>query len=224
MALSKDDRMNKAESVAIHERVYRQLRRRLMSGQFMPGQPISIRYLTDALGVSATPVREALKRLEAESALVKGRNRTLTVPVLSRAGLRDMRDIRILLEGLAAERATARITPDEIDVATAACQDMADAAEAGNIDLYLSANWDFHRTIYVAAQMETLVNMVEGLWMRIGPLIRLAVPMENHIEHSMLCHWRAVDALRQRDGEAARAAIVSDIAGAAADLEALLPK
>ena len=60
--------------------------------------------LTETLGVSATPAREAIKRLQAEHALVVGSNRTPSVPVLTREDLRDLRDIRLALEGIATEK------------------------------------------------------------------------------------------------------------------------
>ena len=59
---------------AVNKQVYDVLRRNLMIGHFKPGQPVSIRYLTETLGVSATPAREAIKRLQAEHALVVGSN------------------------------------------------------------------------------------------------------------------------------------------------------
>ena len=66
---------------AVNKQVYDVLPRNLMIGHFKSGQPISIRYLTEAMGVSATPAREAIKRLQAEHALVVGSNRTPSVPV-----------------------------------------------------------------------------------------------------------------------------------------------
>ena len=60
--------------------------------------------LTETLGVSATPAREAIKRLQAEHALVVGSNRTPSVPVLTREDLRDLRDIRLALEGIATKK------------------------------------------------------------------------------------------------------------------------
>jgi hypothetical protein len=61
--------------------------------------------------------------------------------------------------------------------------------------------------------------MIEGLWLRIGPFIRLALPRSGHLRHSMACHWTALAALRRRDAAASRAAISDDISGAADDLE-----
>lgn len=211
------------DTEAVNTRVYRLLRGSLMSGSFSPGQPISIRYLTDRLGVSGTPVREALKRLEAEQALVKGPNRALTVPLLNRAALHDLRDIRAALEGLAAARSAAQVTEREIAEIAHHCDEMDAAVHHQDAERYLRANWAFHRTIYEAAQSDLLMNMIEGLWMRIGPFFRLALPGKTHMAKSMRCHRAALEALRRRDPAGARAAITEDIVGAANDLQDLLP-
>lgn len=213
-------RANRTETVGTQ--VYRLLRGALISGHFRPGQPISIRYLTDQLGVSGTPAREALKRLEAEQALVKGPNRVLTVPLLDRAALRDLRDIRAALEGLAAERSVDHLTEREIDAVARRCEEMDAAVASQDTDRYLNANWAFHRTVYEGAQSELLIKMIEGLWMRIGPFFRLVLPSQEHMAKSMRCHRDVLDALRRRDKVAARAAIAADIVGAADDLEPLL--
>lgn len=206
----------------IHMQVYDRLRRALMSGMFEPDQPISIRYLVDQLAISATPAREALKRLEAERALVKGANRTLTVPRLTRADLRDLCNIRLVLEGLAVEQAVGRIADRALAALEDLCVEMDRAIMRDDADAYLVANWAFHRMIYKIGSSELLLNMIEGLWMRIGPFIRLALPREQHLANSMKCHRQAIEALGARDRIGARAAIAADISDAAADLESLL--
>jgi DNA-binding GntR family transcriptional regulator len=98
--------MEIGEGETAHREVYQRLREALLAGQLPPGQPISIRYLAQMLGVSTTPVREALRRLEADRAVVSGANRTLQpYPLLSLADLREIRNIRLALEGLATEEA-----------------------------------------------------------------------------------------------------------------------
>ena len=121
---------------AVNEQVYDMLRRSLMSGYFKPGQPISIRYLTETLGVSATPAREAIKRLQAEHALVIGPNRTPSVPVLTREDLRDLRDIRLALEGMATERAAEKITASELSHVRELYNAMAQAIESDDSAAY----------------------------------------------------------------------------------------
>lgn len=216
------DSIQTSQQQTVHTRVYRMLRRSLMSGRFVPGQPISIRYLTEQLAVSATPVREALKRLEAERALVAGPNRALMVPILKRRDLRDLRDIRIALEGLAVEKAVERMTETEVAEAARFCAEMDGASRTGNADLYLAANWEFHRAIYRAARSELLMSMIENLWVRVGPFFRLALSDATHMSNSMVSHFAALEALRRRQAKAARCAIEADIGNAAADLEKLL--
>lgn len=216
------DTIRTSQQQTVHTQVYRMLRRSLMSGRFAPGQPISIRYLTEQLAVSATPVREALKRLEAERALVAGPNRALMVPILKRRDLRDLRDIRIALEGLAVEKAVERITETEVAEAARFCGEMDGASRAGDADLYLAANWGFHRAIYRAARSELLMSMIENLWVRVGPFFRLALSDATHMANSMVSHFAALEALRRRQARAARSAIEADIGNAAADLEKLL--
>lgn len=210
------------ETANIQMQVYDRLRQALMSGLFEPEQPISIRYLGNQLAISATPAREALKRLEAERALVKGANRTLTVPRLTRADLRDLRNIRLALEGLATEQAVDRAADRELAALEDLCVEMERAILRDDADAYLVANWAFHRTIYKIGSSELLLNMIEGLWMRIGPFIRLALPRKQHLANSMKCHRQAIEALGARDKVGARAAIAADISGAAADLESRL--
>ena len=84
------------------ERVYHQIKLALMAGDYEPGQKITIAAVAAALGVSATPVREALRRLAAERALVMYPNRSVLVPRLSREEVLNIRAIRQQLEALAA--------------------------------------------------------------------------------------------------------------------------
>lgn len=210
------------EGATARREVYRRLREALMAGQLRPGQPISIRYLSQALGVSTTPVREALRQIEADRALVSGANRTLTVPQLSAADLREIRNIRLALEGLATEQAAGLVSEGELYELDRLCETMDTAAREDDFDAYLQRNWRFHRIIYEAARSDLLLGMIENLWLRIGPFIRLALPRPAHLQHSMCCHRAALVALKGRDAAAARAAIVKDIVGAAEDLEHLL--
>lgn len=214
--------MELGQGATAHREVYQRLREALMTGKLRPGQPISIRYIAQMLAVSTTPVREALRRLEADRALVSGANRTLTVPMLSPADLHEMRNIRLALEGLATEEAATLISDAELAELERLCLGMDAAVDAEDFDGYLKSNWRFHREIYGASRSELLLAMIEGLWLRVGPFIRLALPNPAHLQHSMACHWAALEALRCRDAAASRAAISDDISGAADDLGQLL--
>ena len=92
---------------SLRTRVYDSLRDALTAGQFTPGQKLSFRYIAGTLGVSLTPVREAIRRLVAEGALEMRPGRSVRVPLMTQAKILELRDMRLTLEGLAAEKAAA---------------------------------------------------------------------------------------------------------------------
>jgi DNA-binding GntR family transcriptional regulator len=200
----------------LHERVYGELRTALMTGQFVPGQSITIRALAKAFGTSAMPVREALRRLVAEQALQILPNRSVIVPRMTRERLEDLRRVRVELEGMAAAQAARHITADELDKLARLLDEMCAAAKNAGPRGYNLQNQDFHFTIYAAARSAVLLPIIESLWLQIGPVLTLlstdpAVSMIFAEKH----HTKALAALRAGDGPGAREAIASDISEAA---------
>src|SRR5690606_33964945 len=196
------------EGTTTQAQVYLRLRDALISGYFRPGEEISLRRASAALGTSVTPVREALRQLESDGALeVFGGNRVLRVPVLSEAELIDIRDVRITLESYAAAEALGGIGAAQMRLISNACAVMQRAADDSDADLYLESNWRFHSLIYRAAGRPVLMGVIERMWLRVGPLIRLAVTSPNHFHRSMESHRAAERALRSRDTAALQAAI-----------------
>lgn len=211
------------EGTTTQAQVYLRLRDALISGYFRPGEEISLRRASAALGTSVTPIREALRQLESDGALeVFGGNRVLRVPVLSEAELIDIRDIRINLESFAAAESLGGIGSAQMRLISNACAVMQRAADNGDADLYLESNWRFHSLIYRAAGRPVLMGVIERMWLRVGPLIRLAVTTPNHFGRSMESHRAAERALRVRDAGALQAAIIRDISDAASDLRRTL--
>jgi DNA-binding GntR family transcriptional regulator len=206
------------ERDTLQDQIYRQLKDRLMSGFFRPGHPMSTRSIAAAVGASVMPVRDALRRLEAENALVPGPNRTLMVPQMSAANLAEIRDIRLALEGMAVERAAAAIGGADVLALEAHCREMDAAIEAQDIEAYLRANWAFHSRIYGVLGSSLLTTMIESLWARMGPYIRFAARDATHFRRAMQAHWAIAQALGRHDGKAARLGIERDISAAALDL------
>ncbi|MGX5219376.1 MULTISPECIES: GntR family transcriptional regulator [Pseudomonas] len=207
------------EGATAQSLVYATLRHALISGYFHPGEEISLRKAAAVLETSVTPVREALRRLEGDGGLETfGGNRVLRVPILTDAELTEIRDIRVNLEGFAAAQAINRIGSAQMRVINNAFNLMTRATETRDVDMYLENNWRFHSLIYRAADRPILMNQIESLWLRVGPLIRIALTEPLHFEHSMASHSAALQALRVGDADALQLAIASDISGAASDL------
>ena len=121
------------------------------------------------------------------------------------------RDIRLQLEPLAAERALPHIDDAAID-ALAATHDALVAAEArGDWQTALQSNFDFHFGLYTRSGMPTLTEVLEGLWIRIGPLLSDLYPNAHPTYAERHQHLNVLDALRARDSYALREAIRMDL-------------
>ncbi|KMK65831.1 GntR family transcriptional regulator [Puniceibacterium sp. IMCC21224] len=159
--------------VPVHEQVYRALRKKVLFGELEPGQAVTIQGLTQSLDVGMTPVREALRRLTAEGALEFQGNRRICVPVLDRSAIDELTVARRALEPELARMATARITSAQV-AALRDCDARLDRAIArGDVRGYLEENHDFHAAINGIAQAPILTALVEGLWLRFGPSLRV---------------------------------------------------
>ena len=190
------------------QRAYTLLREALWRGEFVPGQDISLRSAAEALGVSQMPVRQALSRLQTEGVLVMRENRTLTVPELTPAAVVEVRDIRIALEGLAAELAALRATPQDIEAIAAHFKALERSALACDIRRYIVDNWHFHMGIYRASGSAMLLQMIETLWAKYSAYSRLA--RDDEAISTLPNHVRMLDGLRRRDPGLARAGVVQD--------------
>lgn len=214
------DKVARVSRVTLSEVVYRDIRELLLAGQVAPGEKFTLRGLAEAVGTSPMPVREAVGRLSAEGALEILPNRAIRVPIMTRERFEELTIIRAEIEGLAAQFAAERASPEEI---SAACgfhaQFAAESAEAdpdGAVALRL--NKDLHFAVYKAAHMPNLLQIIDGLWLQVGPVINLDLrasgrrlkEVEAHKHHA-----RLILALRAGDGAAARQALADDIRAAA---------
>jgi len=202
----------------LRTRVYDSLCEALMVGRFDPGQALTVRGLADAFGVSPTPVREALQRLAAAGALAAEPNRFYRVPTITPEKIQDLRRVRAALEGLAAEEAAQSISRADLRRLEQSNEKMLRAIERQDVKAYLAANERFHFTIYEAARSETLLQIIHGLWLRIGPTLNLLFRSITLVKALDDNHQAALNALAAGDGPAARAAIVDDIMEAGAFL------
>jgi len=165
--------MNDLRKIPTHEVTYARLRDMILFGQLQPGQPVTIQGLITDLGAGMTPVREAIRRLTAEGALLPQGNRRVTVPHLTPGLLDQVAFARLTIEPKLAEMACAALTPALID-RLEAIDDKVDAAiRAGAVSAYLEANHAFHFALYEMSAAAVLVDMARSLWLRFGPSLRV---------------------------------------------------
>lgn len=199
----------------VHGKVYERIRDALIAGKMLPGQRIIIRDLADALGTSMMPVREALRRLEAENALVAAAGGTLTVPILDPTDYEELCLIRIALESKAAAEAATRITPREIEKLERTLIALEEASDRRDVEAALRLNQEFHHLVYVAARRALLLRLIESLWLRVGPQLSYVVRSDIYggitIRSDDHPHRQVLGALKAGNGRAASAGIARDI-------------
>lgn len=204
-----------------HVSVYLRLRDMILCGGLAPGQAVTIQGLVQSLGAGMTPVREAIRRLTAEGALQFQGNRRVSVPVLNEAQIDELLFARLALEPDLVRRAAHRITPDQITALIQADEALNDSIANGDITGYLLQNYRFHMTIYAAAESEIVLPMVQALWLRSAPSLRV---MCGRLGTQNLpdMHRETVQALIAGDGESAAHAIAGDIRQGMENIRAVL--
>jgi DNA-binding GntR family transcriptional regulator len=140
------------------------LRERIAAGRYEPGQQLRQEVLARDFGVSVPPVREALKTLEAEGQVVYVPRRGYSVARLSRAELREAYRIRDLLETEAIARAVGTLTRDDLARMRGAVRDMERAQRSADVTALTAANRRFHFTVFEAAAMPRMADMIRMLW------------------------------------------------------------
>jgi DNA-binding GntR family transcriptional regulator len=197
-------------AIPAHERVYRTLRQRILTGGFLPGKPVTLRGIATQLGVSPMPVREAVRRLIAERALDMQDNRRVSVPAMTREKFGEIVFARRSLEPELAVRALPHISRNtlaEIDALDAAIDR---AMASGDIEGYMRGNLGFHFKIYEQSQAVTLLALTESVWLQFAPFMRHAygrVGTATLIDQ----HALARQAIRKGDATLLAAAISEDI-------------
>ena len=194
----------------LHDKVYGRIRDALMEAQFEPDAKLSLRSIAEQLGVSVMPVRAAVLRLVAEKAVYQSANGHFRVPKLEQPEFDDIVFLRAELEGLAAERAAALRTASELSQMKSAAKDLTRASKANDASTYLQANRSFKFLVVSAARMPVLQDLIESLWMRIGPFMSHYATDIRH-QHEIDQHDNVVKSIEKGDGAAARKAMARDI-------------
>lgn len=192
-------------------RVYGELRLALMEGRFRPGHRFKISDLAKSLGVSETPVREALMQLVRERALTMKAARSVEVARLTASQYEELRSIRLLLEGSAAEAATTRISPSEITELKALNEQLYAAERNQQWSEAVRVNWKFHYILYRAAEKPELLALIETIWLRNGPVLNMAYPHAPPTYPGPHQHLNVIAGLEARDPARVKKAIQDDL-------------
>ncbi|ADL47280.1 GntR family transcriptional regulator [Micromonospora aurantiaca] len=181
---------------------YESIKTRILGGAYEPGKKLSEEDLAAAVGVSRTPVREALRRLHAEGLVDWEANRGATVPAWREQDLEEIFELRALLEGYGAELAATRITPEEIARLRELCAEMegyAAGQRRDRADRIAVCNAQFHEIILGAGRNRRLSALLGAVVQT--PLVNRTFRRydEAAMARSMSHHRELIDAFEARD-------------------------
>ena len=197
------------DTANLGESIYRSMAHALVTGALQPNDRVKIRDLAAQMGTSVTPVRDAILRLAQEGAFVALTPRDIRVPALTMAQYFEIRSIRIHLEGMAAAEAARNATPEQVKYLEDLIAENESAIRDRAISRAAELNHSFHFALVELAGMPILRDVLQGLWLRIGPLISATYkPAEPAIiQH----HYEVLEAIRRGDALGAQNAIQTDI-------------
>lgn len=201
------------------ESVYQRLRSEIVAAHLLPGELVTLDELGTRYGVSRTPVREALRRLEAEGLVLFREHRRVQVAPLTVNEIADTYALRILTEGFAVSESVRRGRAEIAGEAEAIYQHMLNDATAGDGDAFYRRHLDFHRAIYVGAGSQELARVTEDL--------RTRTDRHRHVHGSFLpgnlratadAHAGILAAVQAADPQAAARLVVEHLYRTAVEL------
>lgn len=198
--------MSKASDIA-----YARIRAGITGGEWPPGAPLREEELAQLCGVSRTPVREALRRLEAEYLIRRSEGARSFVADWSHDDIAEMFALRAILEGHASARAATRITAEALIALERTNDAIADALAARDTNAFLAANRAFHAIILDAAHSPRLASMLAALVEQ--PVVRRTAQhySTDELRRSHAEHLSLIAALQARDSQWAESTMTSHI-------------
>lgn len=181
------------------------------TGTYKPGDRLVENELAERFGVSRTPIREALQRLETQSLLTRD-GRSLIVASLDHSQLAELYAVRAELEGLAASLAAQHAAPEEIRVLREMVEE--DRRLLDQPSALARTNRRFHKQLHLASHNRYLVQQLDLVHRSMALLATTSLAAEGRSEDAISEHDAIVCALENRDQDAARAALKKHISGA----------
>lgn len=198
------------EGATTQDYVYQRLRNAIMVGAVPPETSLTFRGLASALGLSPTPIREALRRLSSENAVEILGNRRLFIPAMTERRFEELALLRINLECYAATRSLPYVSDIVIEKMRAIDDEIDETLKLPDLDHLINLNYQFHATLYELNPDQAVMPLIRSVWLQLGPFHRLVTENVNEY-YQVDRHKEITSALRLRDPSALTKAIESDI-------------
>jgi len=181
---------------SLKEQVYEYLREQMRTGAILPGSAIDMEETSKKLGVSKTPLRDALLQLEMEDFVTIMPRRMVVVNTLTERDIRNYYEVIGALESMALLKGAGRLRPSDVDGMQALNDGMKEAIAANDFDLYYDKNLAFHNTFLNLCGNDNLVKLVNSLKKRLYDFPRAKGFVKEWEESSVVEHQALIDLLR----------------------------
>ena len=202
--------INKIQGDRLGLKIYLELKKKLIVGELMPGEGLSIRKVAEEYKVSTMPVREALRQLAIEKALISAAKKAYRVPDLTAGQAADLFFVRSILEGAAAEIATANATKADFKLLEKLIVGMNKYWQAKDAKNFLFTNYQFHSHITSLSGNSALQAMIGGIYLRTGPWLAHGITELVDLDAWKADHSSIVNALQARDSKTVRRLVEED--------------
>lgn len=183
----------------LREIVFEALRDAIRTGVLKPGERLMEIQLAEQLGVSRTPVREAIRKLELEGFVIMMPRRGTYVANLSIKDINEVFEIRSSLDSLASGLAAERITPDELEQLQRLLVTIGEAIKDGDMERIVKADMQFHDLLYQASRNSRLISIIWNLREQLTTFRARSMAYPGRLEATLLEHRRLVDTIAQGD-------------------------
>lgn len=181
------------------EWAYEQLKEKILSNEIAPGERLVVDQIARDLGISPMPVREAIRRLEAEGWVESKPYIGARVAPIRLEELEELYTIRLALEPILARTAVDKATPEVIEELEALLRQMDRAVEAGDAAMFSRLNYTFHRTLYDLSPWRELNRIVTAVWEKSARSRWIFVQTPEAMRESQSEHWGMLEALKHKD-------------------------
>lgn len=192
--------------------VAEEIKEAIMKGVLQPGDKLVETSLTQSLGVSRTPLREAFRELAAEGYITVIPHKGAYVSALTEEEVLDIYAISSVLEGLATRLATQNLQAEENrEKLMTLFDELKTQNEKGNVDAYWAANRNFHHFIAEASENQRLLNLIENLRRQILKTRVISMRYPGRVEDSMAEHEEILAAILDGEGRKAEALVIEHL-------------
>lgn len=200
-------RVDMDEFLPLRDVVFNTLRKAILTGQLKPGERLMEVHLANRLGVSRTPIREAIRKLELEGLVIMIPRRGAEVARITEKSLKDVLEVRRALDALSVELACERITPEALEQLKEACKSFEEATKTKDAAVIAKADVALHDIIVEAAGNQRLCQLVNNLSEQMYRYRFVYIKEDSRHETLVAEHREIYESILKRDKERAAKAV-----------------